>query len=103
MANVVAKPKPAATHKRVHPRQSDNARGVLTEDTPVPTEASVPSRQPDFSEPMVITVKELARVLGCGLAQAYDLIRSGRIKSVRVGRTIRIPKSAVTQFLEEGK
>lgn len=50
--------------------------------------------------PLVLSVDDLARVLGVGKNTAYDLVRSGRIKSLRVGHQIRIAKSALLDFLE---
>lgn len=49
--------------------------------------------------PLVLSVNDLARVLGIGKNTAYDLVRSGRIKSLRVGHQIRIAKSALRDFL----
>ena len=49
--------------------------------------------------PLVLTVAEVAKILGVGKNTAYDFIRSGAIKSVRVGRQIRVPKSAFLEFL----
>lgn len=49
--------------------------------------------------PLVLTVSDISKVLGIGKNTAYDLIRNGAIKSVRVGRQIRIPKSAFLEFL----
>ena len=45
--------------------------------------------------PAFLTVEQLAVVLGVGRNTAYNFVRSNRIKSIRVGRQIRIPKSAV--------
>ena len=42
--------------------------------------------------PVVLTVEQLADILGIAKNTAYDFVRSGRIKSVRVGRQIRISK-----------
>jgi excisionase family DNA binding protein len=50
--------------------------------------------------PEVLTVKEVQTVLRCGARQAYALIRSGVIHSVRVGRTIRVSKRSLTAYLE---
>ena len=48
----------------------------------------------------VITVdSDVSKILGIGKNTAYDFIRSGAIKSVRVGRQIRVPKSAFLEFL----
>lgn len=51
-------------------------------------------------EPLALSVEELATALNIGKNTAYDLVRSGQIQSVRVGRQIRIPKIALTAFLE---
>lgn len=43
---------------------------------------------------------ELGEALGVGRNTAYGLVNSGRIRSVRVGRRILVPTSAVDEFLE---
>lgn len=45
--------------------------------------------------PAFLTVEQLAAVLGVGRNTAYTFVRSDRIKNIRVGRQIRIPKTAV--------
>lgn len=50
--------------------------------------------------PAVLSVVQLSKVLGIGRNTAYDLIRCGRIKSVRVGRQIRISRSSLLEFLD---
>lgn len=47
----------------------------------------------------VITVKELSRILRIGINGTYDLVRTGKIKSIRVGRQFRIPRKAVLEYL----
>ena len=49
--------------------------------------------------PLVLRVDDLMPVLDIGRNTAYELIRSGQIRSVRVGRKLRIPKQAVEEFL----
>lgn len=49
--------------------------------------------------PLVLTISEISKILGIGKNTAYDLIRSGAIKSVRVGRQIRVPKAAFLEFI----
>lgn len=51
------------------------------------------------SLPLVLTVSDISKILGIGINTAYDLIRSGAIKSVRVGRQIRVSKSAFLELL----
>lgn len=45
--------------------------------------------------PELLTPEEFRTVAGLGRATTYDLIRRGQIPSVRFGRVIRIPKSAL--------
>jgi len=47
----------------------------------------------------VISVLELAKMLKIGRNTAYELIRSGSIPSVRIGRQIRVSKQAVIMYL----
>ena len=47
----------------------------------------------------VYTVLELAAVLQIGRNAAYDLVKSGAIRSIRIGKSIRIPKSALEEYL----
>ena len=51
--------------------------------------------------PLVLSVDELTKILGIGRNTAYDLIRCGRIRSVRIGHKIKIPKDSLLEFLQE--
>ena len=48
---------------------------------------------------MTLRVEDLMPLLGIGRNTAYELIRSGQIRSVRIGRQIRIPRDALLEFL----
>jgi len=50
---------------------------------------------------LVYSVIEMAALLGIGRSKAYELIRSGTIPSLKLGRRIVIPKLALSQFLAE--
>ena len=49
--------------------------------------------------PVTLRVEELMPILGIGRNTAYELVRSGRLRSIRVGRQTRIPKAEVLRFL----
>ena len=51
--------------------------------------------------PVTLRVEELMPILGIGRNTAYELIRSGQIRSVRIGRQIRIPRDALLEFLRK--
>lgn len=55
------------------------------------------------SLPLLLTVEEMASVLRIGRNPAYQLVKDGRIQSIRVGRSIRIPRNALVQFVEHTK
>lgn len=49
----------------------------------------------------VLTVDELAVYLKIGRNSAYNLVRSGQIHSIRIGRLIRVPLVAVNAYLSQ--
>ncbi len=51
--------------------------------------------------PLVLKVEDLMPILQIGRNTAYALVRSGQIYSVRVGRTYRIPREAVFNYLKK--
>jgi len=58
------------------------------------------NRYHSFDElPLTMRVEELMPILGIGRNTAYELVHSGQIKGIRIGRNIRIPKSEVIRFL----
>ena len=50
----------------------------------------------------VLRVKDLAVLLSISHNTAYALVRSGQIRSIRIGRTYRIPRDAVDEYLRKG-
>jgi len=58
------------------------------------------SESPSGSKlPPLLTVEEMRQFLRIGKGSAYSLVRSGRIRSIRIGRDIRIPREAIDEFL----
>ena len=50
---------------------------------------------------LVYSVVEVAALLGIGRSKAYELVRSGTVPSLRLGRRIVVPKLALSWFLAE--
>lgn len=48
---------------------------------------------------LTLDVVEVAELLGLGRNTTYTLLRSGRLRSVRVGRRLVIPRSEIDAFL----
>jgi excisionase family DNA binding protein len=61
---------------------------------------SVPATRPTTTEGDLtqeyLTVPEVQRLLRVGRSVVYQSIANGTIKSVRIGRLIRIPRSAIS-------
>ena len=49
----------------------------------------------------VLTVQEAAAVLRVGRSTMYRLIKSGKIKTIKIGRKILIPRTFITLFIEK--
>ena len=47
----------------------------------------------------VVNVKQLAEMLVIGINMAYKLVREKKIKSVKVGREYKIPKSEAIKYV----
>ena len=50
-------------------------------------------------EPEILTVLEIAKILRIGKNSVYELIKSGKICSIHVGRKIIVPKACLIDFL----
>ena len=49
---------------------------------------------------LALTVLEAGQVLRVGRSVTYELVRSGQLRSVRIGRSIRIPRDALVEYLQ---
>lgn len=60
----------------------------------------MPLQYKSISEmPITLRVEELMAILHVGRNTAYELVRSGKIRSIKVGRQLRIPRDAVAEFI----
>ena len=50
--------------------------------------------------PLILTVEDLTKIFAVGKNTVYELIHSGAIRSVRVGRSYRVPRDAIAEFLK---
>ena len=55
----------------------------------------------DHEDKLAYSIIETAELLGIGRSKVYELVRSGTIPSLRLGRRIVIPKLALSRFLAE--
>ena len=49
--------------------------------------------------PLALRVEDLMPVLAIGRNTAYELVRNGQIRSIKIGKQLRIPRDAVVEFL----
>lgn len=49
--------------------------------------------------PLTLRVEDLMPILGIGRNTAYELVRTKQIRSVKVGRQLKIPKQCLIDFL----
>ncbi len=52
-------------------------------------------------EKMLLTPRDVAESLNLGRSRTYELIASGDLPSIRIGRSIRIPADALKQWIEK--
>ncbi len=48
---------------------------------------------------VLVSIEEVARLLGLGRSTAYGLVMSGELPSVKIGRSRRVRRTAVTAFV----
>jgi len=72
---------------------------------PAPSPQS--EREPDTSgnhpvhTPMLLTVRDVEAELQLGRTRTYELLRSGEIPVIRVGRVLRVPRDALRRWIED--
>jgi len=49
---------------------------------------------------ILLTPEAAASRLSCGRSTVYELIQEGRLESIRIGRSRRIPVAALERFIE---
>jgi excisionase family DNA binding protein len=49
--------------------------------------------------PRLLRVDEAARLLGIGRSLAYDLIRTGRLRSIKIGSRRLVPLAAIDEAI----
>ncbi|MFJ9211026.1 helix-turn-helix domain-containing protein [Streptomyces sp. NPDC102264] len=72
--------------------RSHAPRGLITVRLTLPAQRT-------FAEPLLYRVTDAMRVLSMSRSVVYDLIRTGRLRTVKQGRTRLIPVSAITDYV----
>jgi excisionase family DNA binding protein len=58
-------------------------------------------RKRESAERILLRVTEAADLVGLSRSTIYNLVTSGQLDTVRVGRTIRVPVSALEKWVEQ--
>jgi excisionase family DNA binding protein len=66
--------------------------------SPAPDQTTLPLTIPG-SEPVLVTIKEAARMLSLSRSTVYELIAEGRLEVVHIGRSSRVPVDAILQLV----
>jgi excisionase family DNA binding protein len=51
--------------------------------------------------PILVRVEEAAEMLGIGRSKVYEMVLSGELPSVKIGRCRRIPIAAIYAWIED--
>ena len=51
-------------------------------------------------EALLYKPPQVAEILNLGRSKTYELITTGQLKSIRIGRAIRVPASALREYVE---
>jgi excisionase family DNA binding protein len=50
---------------------------------------------------MLLTVKDVEEALQLGRTRTYELVRSGELPVIRIGRAVRIPRDALRDWIQD--
>lgn len=53
--------------------------------------------------PDILTVPQVAQALGIGRKAAYALVKNKKLGHIRVGRTIKVPKFSLEEFIKTAR
>ena len=48
----------------------------------------------------LLTTREVSKILKIGMTAGYGLIRSGELNYIRIGRSYKVPKKCLEEFIE---
>ena len=54
----------------------------------------------EHTVPKTYRVEDIAKILNIGRSSAYNLVREGHFKTVRIGTTIRISRKSFDEWLD---
>ena len=86
---------------RAHLRSLEELEKALVEfEAVLPDDAQAPQR-PGSPELQLLSIAEVCRTLGMGKSWTYRRLKSGEIPSVKLGRSIKIKREDLEEYLEK--
>ncbi len=70
----------------------------MTATSPTDSETAVDAASIS-TDPLLLTVRQVGASLGVGRTTVYELIGSGDLEVVHIGRSTRVPAAAITEFV----
>ena len=58
-------------------------------------------RQGALVEPLLLRTDEAAIVLGIGRTKVFEMLTSGELPAIRIGRCVRVPKDRLIKWIDE--
>jgi excisionase family DNA binding protein len=103
-----------ATHHRHLPSSLGRRGGGLGDPAPDPVppalgglgghdreERMTDERKGASVEPLLLRVDEAAIVLGIGRTKVFEMLASGDLPAIRIGRCVRVPKDRLERWIDE--
>lgn len=87
-------------HDNEHTTHSTSSAPLMPQ-SDIPQQCDTPKSINDLG--LLLSVAEVRQLLGLGLNSTYNLIRSGQLKSIRVGKLIKVPRPALEEYLNSYK
>lgn len=60
---------------------------------------TAPAHEPDALAKRLLTIMQAAEILGVGRSTVYELIANDELEVVHIGRSARVPTSAIDDFI----
>lgn len=68
--------------------------------TPHKSPGGPTSRTDEDQVPLLLSVRQAARLLGVGTTLCWEMIHSGEMPSVRLGRRVLVPRAAIERLAQ---
>ena len=67
---------------------------------PTPTKQQLAAMPPPPASARAVSVDHLAQILGLSRSKAYDLVNSGKVASISIGSSRRVPVKSIDQYID---